>query len=222
MTTLSIVQRLIVAECKALGEMLVAKNQSYGNSALEPLRIFSKASTSEQLLVRIDDKLSRLSRGESAGEDVVLDLLGYLILLRVQGRLQRDEDIPALEEAPHNPAVGCSLEDWREAATSLQAAVMQAVARVVPDGRCTTFPGYVKMIADICEEARETLATARESHRQNLALAEQGFAEVSKERDKAAEALRTAQEANTELRRRLKACRNVFEFHSIQPPAEAL
>jgi hypothetical protein len=48
------------------------------------LRLFSRASSEEQLLVRIDDKLSRIramAPGES--EDVVLDLAGYLVLLMV-------------------------------------------------------------------------------------------------------------------------------------------
>ena len=40
----------------------------------------------EQIRVRIDDKLSRLARGQAAGEDVVLDLIGYLVLLRVAER----------------------------------------------------------------------------------------------------------------------------------------
>jgi hypothetical protein len=64
-------------------ETLIAKNKAYGSSALDPVRIFSKASTREQLLVRMDDKLSRLERGSAAGEDVLLDLLGYLLLLRI-------------------------------------------------------------------------------------------------------------------------------------------
>jgi len=67
----------------AVLEMLMAKNAAYGDSALSPLRVFSRASAVEQLLVRIDDKLSRLMRGTAAGEDVELDLLGYLVLLRV-------------------------------------------------------------------------------------------------------------------------------------------
>lgn len=74
----------IRAECDKLCEMLLAKNAAYGNSALEPLRIFSRASTEEQILVRLDDKLSRLARGSGKEtEDVVSDILGYLILLRV-------------------------------------------------------------------------------------------------------------------------------------------
>lgn len=64
-------------------DMLIAKNAAYGNSALEPLRCFSRADSVEQIKVRLDDKLSRLMRGAPAGEDVVLDLIGYLLLLRI-------------------------------------------------------------------------------------------------------------------------------------------
>lgn len=62
---------------------LTAKNAAYGDSAANPLRVFSRASTDEQLRVRIDDKLSRLARGTTAadGEDTLLDLVGYLALL---------------------------------------------------------------------------------------------------------------------------------------------
>lgn len=70
-------------ECAVVAAMLIAKNAAYGDSALNPVRIFSKASSTEQLRVRIDDKLSRLARGSASGEDVVLDLLGYLVLLRL-------------------------------------------------------------------------------------------------------------------------------------------
>jgi len=73
----------VTAVLDEVGRMLVAKNQAYGDSALNPVRVFSKADAAEQLRVRIDDKLSRLSRGKSAGEDTVLDLIGYLILLRI-------------------------------------------------------------------------------------------------------------------------------------------
>jgi len=80
-------QQAIAEECDALKAMLLAKNLAYGDSALTPLRIMSKASVEEQILVRIDDKLSRLARGAAAGEDVVQDLIGYLVLLRVQRKL---------------------------------------------------------------------------------------------------------------------------------------
>jgi hypothetical protein len=70
--------------CFEIAEMLVDKNRSYGDSALSPVRIFSKASPMEQLAIRIDDKLSRLTKGhEFLGDNDLDDLIGYLILLKV-------------------------------------------------------------------------------------------------------------------------------------------
>jgi hypothetical protein len=77
---------LIAMTCDDVKDLLLKKNQAYGNAALEPLRIFSKASTEEQLLVRIDDKLNRIKQGKNRledDEDVIQDLIGYLILLKV-------------------------------------------------------------------------------------------------------------------------------------------
>jgi hypothetical protein len=73
----------IAKACDDLKALLLAKNKAYGNSALDPVRLFSKSDPVEQILVRIDDKLSRLVRGQAAGEDVEFDLLGYFLLLRV-------------------------------------------------------------------------------------------------------------------------------------------
>jgi hypothetical protein len=80
-------------------QMLLAKNQAYGNSALDPLRVFSKASPEEQIRVRIDDKLSRLARGTDSGEDTELDLLGYLILLRIAKK--KEEQAPFEYTGPY-------------------------------------------------------------------------------------------------------------------------
>ena len=67
-----------------LETLLLQKNLKYGNSALEPIRVFSKASPKEQILVRIDDKLSRLKTTNiDEDEDVLTDLIGYLILLKI-------------------------------------------------------------------------------------------------------------------------------------------
>ena len=73
--------RRVLEEVEAL---LLEKNAAYGDSALNPLRLFAgDLDVSAQIRVRIDDKLSRLARGQRAGEDVELDLLGYLLLLRI-------------------------------------------------------------------------------------------------------------------------------------------
>jgi hypothetical protein len=90
---------LIIRECSELRDLLIAKNKAYGNAALDPVRIFSKADPEEQLQVRIDDKLSRLARGHDAGEDVILDLLGYLILLRIARRMNAEAVCEELESS---------------------------------------------------------------------------------------------------------------------------
>ena len=80
-------QTLIATTCDEIKEMLLAKNRKYGDSALNPVRIFSKASAAEQILVRLDDKLSRLrSQQVDEDEDVISDLIGYLILLKISQR----------------------------------------------------------------------------------------------------------------------------------------
>lgn len=75
---------LIENVCSDIQEMLIQKNRAYGDSALDPVRIFSKSDAVEQIYVRIDDKLSRVKRGhEYPGDDTIKDLVGYLILLLV-------------------------------------------------------------------------------------------------------------------------------------------
>jgi hypothetical protein len=82
----------VTAVLWGIGEMLKKKNAAYGDSALSPVRIFSKADPVEQILVRIDDKLSRLARGHAAGEDVEDDLMGYLVLLKVAKMRRKREE----------------------------------------------------------------------------------------------------------------------------------
>ena len=70
--------------CNEIKDMLMQKNLAYGDSALEPVRIFSKADPIEQILVRIDDKLSRFAKGkEYPGDNDIDDLIGYLVLLKI-------------------------------------------------------------------------------------------------------------------------------------------
>lgn len=70
--------------CDDIADILIDKNKKYGNSALEPKRIFSSSDTIEQLNVRIDDKLTRTAnQNERDDEDAELDLIGYLILKRI-------------------------------------------------------------------------------------------------------------------------------------------
>ena len=82
-------QMVIRIICGEVLDMLLEKNKCYGDSAINPTRIFSKVDPIEQINVRIDDKLNRLMQGtEYPGDDTEKDLIGYLILKRVAKRLE--------------------------------------------------------------------------------------------------------------------------------------
>jgi len=77
-------QLLIQETCDQIKELLIEKNRKYGDSAVNPIRILSKSSNTEQILVRIDDKLNRIKNAQSdEDEDVITDLIGYLVLYKV-------------------------------------------------------------------------------------------------------------------------------------------
>ena len=83
------IQKKIKEVGKEVTNFLLKKNKQYGNSVFEPLAIFSKGIPQDSLRVRIDDKLSRLMRGNDSieqDEDIVKDLIGYLILLLIMMR----------------------------------------------------------------------------------------------------------------------------------------
>jgi len=75
----------IKAKCKSLEDLLLQKNAKYGNSALEPLNVFSAANAVAGIKMRIDDKLKRIKNAGlvDATEDTLQDLAGYLILLMI-------------------------------------------------------------------------------------------------------------------------------------------
>lgn len=79
-----------------LSDLLIRKNAKYGNSAIEPVYIFSreKLSPLDQIYVQIDHKLARIKRGDKSleDEDVLLDLVGYLVLALIARRREDDED----------------------------------------------------------------------------------------------------------------------------------
>ena len=94
--TMNEMELKISAVCDDIKELLIHKNRKYGNSALQPNRIFSKCSATEQLLVRIDDKLNRIMKGAgllATDEDVVNDLIGYLVLLKISMASDKNHEI---------------------------------------------------------------------------------------------------------------------------------
>ena len=90
MALLNDTQADITRVCDKVKNLLLEKNKKYGDSALEPVRVFSQDHQIAQLKVRIDDKLSRIrtSGPMASDEDTLLDLMGYLVLLKIA--LERD------------------------------------------------------------------------------------------------------------------------------------
>lgn len=67
-----------------IADLLISKNKAYGDSALNPIRVFSKADRMEQLYIRLDDKLSRVQKGhEYPGDDTIQDIIGYSLLILI-------------------------------------------------------------------------------------------------------------------------------------------
>lgn len=68
-----------------IGDLLAEKNEKYGDSALNPIRLFSRGDAVDSLCVRIDDKINRIKNSglNADTEDSVQDLIGYLVLLQV-------------------------------------------------------------------------------------------------------------------------------------------
>lgn len=98
-TTLTDTQQKISKICDSLKETLLEKNRKYGDSAVHPVRVFSKASPIEQILVRMDDKLSRIqSKPIDEDEDVILDLMGYLVLLKIAIENEKEAEAREKEE----------------------------------------------------------------------------------------------------------------------------
>ena len=71
--------------CNEIRDLLIRKNEAYGDSALEPDNIFSKLDSAQAICARIDDKLSRIKNVglDDRTEDTLDDLIGYMILLKI-------------------------------------------------------------------------------------------------------------------------------------------
>ena len=78
-------QNSIKWTCNEIRDLLIRKNEAYGDSALEPDNIFSKLDSAQAICARIDDKLSRIKNVglDDKTEDTLDDLIGYMILLKI-------------------------------------------------------------------------------------------------------------------------------------------
>ena len=93
-------QAEIAAKCDEIKEMLLKKNEAYGDSVFQTERTFSDITDPLALIkVRMDDKLFRIKSARGSfidDEDPYFDLIGYLILYLVVS-----DQLKAAAEEPH-------------------------------------------------------------------------------------------------------------------------
>lgn len=67
----------------SIGNTLIEKNKRYGNAALEPINVFYKGDATTSILIRLDDKYSRVLNSDIIRLNDLYDILGYLFLLSI-------------------------------------------------------------------------------------------------------------------------------------------
>lgn len=84
-STLTGTQKKISDIMDSMKDLLLYKNQKYGDSAINPKKIFYKGDSTNSILIRLDDKLGRIisNTEEKPRINDVVDLIGYLILLLI-------------------------------------------------------------------------------------------------------------------------------------------
>lgn len=90
-------QEKIIAITEAMRDLLLYKNQKYGDSALQPKRVFYKGDAVNSILIRIDDKIGRIMANTENTPRIndVADIIGYCTLLLI-GMGVKPEDIKKL------------------------------------------------------------------------------------------------------------------------------
>lgn len=64
-----------------LNSLLQYKNANYGDSALNPIKVFSKLESTDSLFQRADDKISRIQNSKYLKKNDLIDLMGYCVLI---------------------------------------------------------------------------------------------------------------------------------------------
>lgn len=84
-------QKKIVEVCDSMKDLLLYKNQKYGDSALNPNNIFYKGDATNSIKIRLDDKIGRIKNCEETRVNDVCDIIGYGILLLVSMEVSKHE-----------------------------------------------------------------------------------------------------------------------------------
>ena len=92
-------QERISTVLNKMKEVLLYKNQKYGDSALHPNNVFFKGDSTNSILIRLDDKIGRIRNNteEKPRINDVADIIGYCTLLLVSMGVTK-EDLEKLKD----------------------------------------------------------------------------------------------------------------------------
>ena len=78
-------QRKIREITEAMKDLLLYKNQKYGDSAINPEKIFYKGDATSSILIRLNDKIGRVKANPDDKPRIndVCDIIGYCTLLLI-------------------------------------------------------------------------------------------------------------------------------------------
>lgn len=78
---------------EAMEDLLLYKNQKYGDSAINPKKIFYKGDSTNSILIRLDDKLGRVMSNteEKPRVNDVCDIIGYCTLLLISMGVTKED-----------------------------------------------------------------------------------------------------------------------------------
>ena len=84
-STLTGTQKKISDIMDSMKDLLLYKNQKYGDSAINPKKIFYKGDSTNSILIRLDDKLGRIisNTEEKPRINDTADIIGYCTLLLI-------------------------------------------------------------------------------------------------------------------------------------------
>lgn len=85
-------QEKIKEMCDSIKDLLLYKNEMYGDAAINPEKIFYKGDNVTSILVRLNDKISRIKHNKDDPRvNDVADVIGYCILLLISMGVNKNE-----------------------------------------------------------------------------------------------------------------------------------
>lgn len=86
-------QKKIAEITDSIKDLLLYKNQKYGDSAINPKKIFYKGDSTNSILIRLDDKIGRVisNAEEKPRVNDVADIIGYCTLLLISMGVTKED-----------------------------------------------------------------------------------------------------------------------------------